>query len=110
VLGAAGARRIISAIVAVVSRIVDEGLPLADAMAQPRFHPTPGTIYVELHDQASWPASVVGDLRSYGLHPEARLSASYFAMLHGIEYDAATGEYVGVADPRWTGSAAGLQQ
>jgi gamma-glutamyltranspeptidase/glutathione hydrolase len=109
VLGAAGARRIISALVAVVSRIVDQGLPLADAMAEPRFHATPETVYLEMRDQASWPASVVAELRSYGVNPEARLSASYFAMIHGIEYDPATGEYVGVADPRWAGSAVGVR-
>jgi gamma-glutamyltranspeptidase/glutathione hydrolase len=110
VLGAAGARRIISAIVAVVSRIVDQGLPLADAMAEPRFHPTPETVYLEMRDQTSWSTAAVGDLRSFGVKPEARASASYFARIHAIEYDPATGEFLGVADPRWNGSAAGVRQ
>lgn len=110
VLGAAGARRIISAIVEVVSRVVDEELSLADAMALPRFHPTPATVYMEGRRAATWSAADMAELASYGLTPEARASAPYFARIHGIEFDALTGEYIGVADPRGNGSARGARR
>ncbi|GIS57043.1 MAG: hypothetical protein CM1200mP1_09810 [Candidatus Neomarinimicrobiota bacterium] len=39
-LGAAGGSRIPSSIVAVISRIIDQGYSLETAMAMPRVHPT----------------------------------------------------------------------
>ncbi|NIM50986.1 MAG: hypothetical protein GTO22_17350, partial [Gemmatimonadales bacterium] len=107
VLGGAGARRIISAIVEVVSRVVDEELSLADAVALPRFHPTPTKIYMEGRRAATWSAADLAELMSVGFTPEARESAAYFATIHGIEFVFATRDYIGVADPRWHGSARG---
>ncbi|UCC83748.1 MAG: gamma-glutamyltransferase, partial [Gemmatimonadota bacterium] len=110
VLGAAGGRRIISAIVAVVSRVVDEELSLADAMALPRFHPTPEAIYVEGRRAATWSAADMAELASFGFAPEARAAASYFARIHGIEFDALTDAFIGVADPRGAGGARGARR
>lgn len=104
VLGAAGGRRIISAIVAVTSRMIDQGLSLADAMAGPRLHPTPESVSIEMRDEVSWPVSAVADLRRFGFNPEAGTS---FARIHAIEFDTVTAGFVGVADPRWHGMAAG---
>ena len=42
ILGAAGGGRIISAVVQAVSRVVDEGLTLPEALAAPRVHPVSG--------------------------------------------------------------------
>jgi gamma-glutamyltranspeptidase/glutathione hydrolase len=105
VLGAAGGRRIISAIVAVVSRLIDEGLPLTDAMAAPRLHPTADTIYVEVRDGTAWTETDVADLRSFGFAVAPRSSPSYFARLHAIAFDPARTTYTGVADARWNGGA-----
>lgn len=110
VLGAAGARRIISAIVEVVSRVVDEELSLADAMALPRFHPTPEVVYMEGRRAATWSAADMAELASFGFTPEARASAPYFARIHGIEFDALTDAYIGVADPRGNGGARGARR
>jgi gamma-glutamyltranspeptidase/glutathione hydrolase len=110
VLGAAGARRIISAIVEVVSRVVDEELSLAEAMALPRFHPTPAVIYMEGRRAATWSAADMAELASFGFTPEARASAPYFARIHGIEFDNLTDAYVGVADPRGAGSSRGARR
>jgi gamma-glutamyltranspeptidase/glutathione hydrolase len=107
VLGASGARRIISAIVSVLSRVMDQEMSLAEAMAQPRLHPTGGVFAVEMHDAISWSASAVDDLRRFGFMPDPRSTVSFFARIHGIAWDAAAGEYIGVADPRWVGTAAG---
>jgi len=105
VLGAAGARRIVSAIVSVLSRVVDQGMTLEQAMAQPRLHPTEGVITLEMDDATSWPVSVVNDLRQLGFTASPRSDGSYFARIHGIAWDQHTGAYVGVADHRWVGTA-----
>jgi gamma-glutamyltranspeptidase/glutathione hydrolase len=110
VLGAAGARRIISAIVSVLSRVVDQKMSLAEAMVQPRVHPTEGVIVVEMSDAISWPASAVGNLRRFGFLPAPRATGAFFARIHGIAWDAAAEEYVGVADPRWVGTAGGPER
>ncbi|KPK76472.1 MAG: hypothetical protein AMS25_17425 [Gemmatimonas sp. SM23_52] len=107
VLGGAGGRRIISAIVEVVSRLVDEELSLADAMALPRFHPTPTKIYMEGRRAATWSAADLTELASFGFAAETRDSATYCATIHGIEFAVATRDYIGVADPRWHGGARG---
>lgn len=110
VLGAAGARRIISAVVEVTSRLVDERLPLADAMAAPRFHPTPQLFYMEGRPGTSWTADDLGRLEAFGVRVEPHASAAYFARIHGIAFDPVAREYVGVADSRWGGTAAGVER
>ncbi len=56
---------------------------------------------------ATWSAADLAELMSVGFTPEARESAAYFATIHGIEFVFATRDYIGVADPRWHGSARG---
>lgn len=107
VLGAAGGRRIISAIVQVVSRLADQHPSLAVAMAAPRLHPTDETVYMEGRPEATWTAADLADLEAFGLRAAPRAEAPYFARIHGIEIDAMRGTYTGVADPRWNGSAKG---
>jgi len=104
-LGGAGARRILSAVVEVVSRVVDGRVVLADAMAAPRFHPTPDTVYVEDRARAAWPDSILADLSDLGYAIALRSSAPYFARIHGVAFDPAEGIWTGVADPRWHGAA-----
>ncbi len=109
VLGAAGARRIISAIVQVTSRLLDDGQPLPDAMAAPRFHPTPTVFYMEGRPGSSWTPESLARLASFGFPSEARASAPYFARIHAIAVDRETGELIGVADSRWQGTARGAR-
>ncbi len=104
-LGGAGARRILSAIVEVVSRVVDGRVALADAMAAPRFHPTPDTVFVEDRTRAAWPDSILAGLSDLGYAIALRSSAPYFARIHGVAFDPAAGMWTGVADPRWHGAA-----
>lgn len=105
VLGGAGARRIISAIVAVLSRSIDEGLPLPEAMAAPRLHTTGGRIDLESRDAAAWPGAVVADLRAMGFEVRTRGDAPYFARINAIAWEP-DGTLVGMPDPRWAGRAA----
>jgi gamma-glutamyltranspeptidase/glutathione hydrolase len=106
VLGGAGARRILSAMVESVSRAIDEGRAPADAIAAPRFHPTPSRIDMEVRDGTAWPADVITALRSLGIHVETRDDAPYFARINAI-HRAADGLLTGIADARWQGAAAG---
>ncbi|MDH3455711.1 MAG: gamma-glutamyltransferase [Gemmatimonadota bacterium] len=105
VLGAAGGRRILSAIVSVVSRWVDQQLSLPDAMAAPRLHPDVQAVHMEARDGTAWSPEDLTDLASYGFVVDVRTVASYFARIHGIEIDPVTGDHLGVADPRWNGTA-----
>lgn len=104
VLGGAGARRILSAIVGVISRTVDEGLALPEALAAPRLHTTSGRIDLEVRDGAAWPAEAVADLRELGFEVRTRDEATYFARINAIAREP-DGTLVGVSDPRWTGKA-----
>ncbi len=106
VLGAAGARRIIPAIVTTLSRAIDQKLSFAEAMAAPRLHALPDRIDVEDRAQSRWTDAQVADLRALGFTVRQRADAPYFARIHGIYFDPAAKQFVGVADPRWHGAAA----
>lgn len=109
ITGGGGGRRILSASVLVLSRLIDQRLRLADALAAPRFHPAGGRLVMEDRVGAAWPAGVRERLAALGFALSSNRDGGYFARLHAIEWDAATGEYVGVADDRWTGAAAGVK-
>ncbi|HSG46820.1 MAG TPA: gamma-glutamyltransferase, partial [Longimicrobiales bacterium] len=97
VMGGAGSRRILSAIVATVTRVVDQGAELQAAMAAPRLHPTEGTVLVE----EGWPAAAA--LRALGYAVEER-PREYFARVNVVQAEG--GSFIGVGDPRWRESAA----
>ena len=107
VIGGAGARRIISAMVAVLSRGIDGGLPLAEAMAAPRFHAQgPRDIRVEDRPEAAWGPEAILALESLGFQVSVSSEPGFFARLHVIQRDGASGDWIGVADPRRVGAAA----
>jgi gamma-glutamyltranspeptidase/glutathione hydrolase len=103
-LGAAGGSLIPTSIIEVLSRSIDQNRSLADAMAQPRIHPAGRGVRVEALSSIAWAAADLAAIEAFGLTPE---SSGPIARIHAVHFDAASGEWVGVADPRWTGSAAG---
>lgn len=105
VLGGAGARRILSGLVETVSRALDQGLAPEAAVAAPRFHPVPTRLDVEVREGTAWPDSILDALRGFGFRVNPRDSAPWFARINAIHRDR-DGEYTGVADRRWQGSAA----
>jgi gamma-glutamyltranspeptidase/glutathione hydrolase len=105
VLGAAGARRIISAVVATVSRTIDQQLPLVQALAAPRFHPLASRIDLEQRPGTAWSASDVTRLDALEFRVETRNDAPYFARINAIAWDGERRVWIGVADPRWPGAA-----
>lgn len=106
VMGGAGARRILSALVQTISRMEDQGLSVVDAVAAPRFHPTDGTFILEEEREPGWPVGVDEALTGLGFTVERRASSTYFARLNVIRLGRAEEEVVGVADPRWPWGAA----
>ncbi len=120
VLGAAGGRRIVSALVQVISRMADQGLSLEEAMAAPRFHVTEGTVILEKAEGGKgldslrggrrapgpWPDAVRTAMEELGFVVQARDPGEYFARVNAIEIRTDEEGHLGVADPRWRWGAA----
>jgi gamma-glutamyltranspeptidase/glutathione hydrolase len=100
VVGGAGARRILSALVATLDRVVRGGWELDAAMDAPRLHPSGGDVFVE----EGWSAVTLLEDLGYAATPRERV---WFARLNAIEVRP-DGRFRGVGDPRWEhGAAAG---
>lgn len=110
-LGGAGDARIISAVIQVVSRMVDHGMSLTEALEAPRLHPV-GSHVLELErgPVALWRAADLAELRSHDFQLRTADSGA-FGRVHAVYLPdgwADGGEPLkGVAEPRWTGGAAG---
>jgi gamma-glutamyltranspeptidase/glutathione hydrolase len=105
VLGGAGARRIISALVQMLVRIEVDQAPAEEAIAAARFHPSSGWTFEQLSDALD-PAGA-GAAERAGYVVRTRPTGTYFARLNIITIDE-DGRMTGVADPRWSwGAAAG---
>lgn len=108
VLGAAGGARIVPAIVQVISRIVDQGLPLTEALAAARVYQMPDRLLIEGHPGVYWKeAETLPRLQSRGVRTELVRTAAQFGRVHILQH-LSDGRWVGGADPDWGGSAEGL--
>ena len=107
-LGGAGDARIISAVIQVISRVVDHKMTLADAMAAPRVHPDAlKSLTVEEGPVSAWTAADRAQLEKWGFKITGAPSG-FFGRVHSVMRSATTGATVtGIAEPRWTGGAAG---
>ena len=99
VMGGAGARRILSAMVGTLLHVFEDGQSLEEAMAQPRLHPTGGMVLVE----EGWPGAAGLANLGFAIEPRER---TYFARLNAVEI-LPDGTFRGVGEPRWPESAAG---
>lgn len=99
VIGGAGSRRILSALVGTLTRALREGVPLDQALSGPRLHPTGPRVDV----QEGWAAAEA--LERLGYEVTLRES-SYFARLNAVEI-LSPRFFRGVGEPRWSESAAG---
>lgn len=104
VLGSPGGSTILSAVVQVLLHVVDFETPLAEAVSAPRFHHQwlPDRL---LHEARAFPADVRRNLlaRGHALEQAARPLGN----VNAIATVSADGAWLGVADPRRSGSAAG---
>jgi gamma-glutamyltranspeptidase/glutathione hydrolase len=99
VTGTPGGSRIITAVLQVISNVIDLGMPIADAVSAPRLHQQwlPDDVYAE----GGVPRDVIGGLIARGDHV---VSGPPFTSAKSI---AATPQgYVGAADPRTRGAKA----
>lgn len=116
-LGAAGGGRIPTAIVAVISRVIDRGMTLEDALRAPRIVPdfpsqTEGgdpeaetAVALEVGTGMGFMDDAVAALRALGIEVDAVDRDGAFGRVHAVRWHADTGVWEGAADPDWEGAA-----
>ena len=110
-LGAAGGDKIVTAIVQVVSRIMDDQMKLDEALAAPRIHPIrDGGMLLELHEGIEWQEEDFDFLTNQGLLIDPEEREGRFGRVHAVMFDEQTRTWIGAADPDWEGSAAGPEK
>jgi len=106
ILGTPGGTRIASTLVRLIVGLIDWRLPLDEAVDAPRFHSEGSTLSIESRLPASW----VSAMEDRG-HPMEIKGAFdlFFGGVHAVALvDGGGGSsYLGVADPRRSGQAAG---
>jgi gamma-glutamyltranspeptidase/glutathione hydrolase len=104
VLGSPGGGRIITAVLQVIVNVIDHGMPLQEAVDRPRFHHQwqPDRVLYELR---AFPADVQDNLTSRGHTLEQSSEPLGNVNVIGT---AADGVWLGAADPRREGAAAGF--
>ncbi|MEM6842539.1 MAG: gamma-glutamyltransferase [Bacteroidota bacterium] len=118
VLGAAGGLRILSGIVQTISRFIDQGMSIEEAVAAPRIHPEAGTnngkrevfplkFSAEFTETNGWGATDSIYWQEQGFKPESITRYGAFARVHAIARDGETGLWTGMADLDWEGTADG---
>ncbi len=106
-LGGAGDSRIISAVIQVISRMVDHKMSLADAMRAPRVHPdAEKRLRVEDGPVGAWSPEDRALLAAWGFTLEPSPSG-FFGRVHAVATAGAGTPALGVAEPRWTGGVSG---
>lgn len=107
VLGAAGGSRIVPAVAAVCTRVVDHHMSLPSALAAPRVHPVEDSIFMETTSGEGWQDEVLSALTAKGFAIKEIPDRGRFGRVHAIMRNEATGEWIGAADPDWEGVAGG---
>ena len=120
VLGAAGGLRILSGIAQTISRHIDRGLTIKDAVAAPRIHPEftidestkkrhfDGMKFsAEYTPNNGWQAADSVMWKNSGFEVKNITRYGAFARVHAVAYNPETNTWTGVADPDWEGTAEG---
>ena len=116
VLGAAGGLRILSGIVQTISRVVDQGKTIEEAVAAPRIHPAtdysdgkrdvfPTKFSAEFTPTNGWAAEDSIFWQENGFEVEALTRYGAFSRVHAIARDPETNVWSGMADLDWEGTA-----
>jgi len=98
VIGGAGSRRILSALVTTLDRVLRSGEELRFALDAPRLHPTGDEVLVE----RGWNEIEGLETLGFALVPTDR---EYFARINAVRIRP-DGSFVGAGEPRWPESAA----
>jgi len=116
-LGAAGGLRILSGIVQVISRSIDRGMDLEQAVAAPRVHPNQGSmengkrVYdrmkfsAEFTEENGWSVADSAFWANTGFTVQQINRYGAFSRVHAISRDTKTKVWTGMADLDWEGTA-----
>ncbi len=121
VLGAAGGLRILSGIVQTISRYVDQGMTLEEAVSAPRIHPEtdyndgnrvvfPTKFSAEFTPTNGWSAEDSIYWQNQGFEIGAITRYGAFSRVHAIARDPETNMWTGMADLDWEGTASGAEE
>ena len=105
VMGGAGSERIPTAILQVISNVIDRGYSLEKAMLAPRIF----CLNNKLRLHRGFPESIIETLRGRGFEIEIVESdaSRHQGLVHAVQYDPKTKEFFGAADVGDSGSANG---
>jgi len=107
-LGAAGGGLIPPAVVHAITRVIDFGMSLPDALAEPRVAGGRGGGFnAETSPDIGWTDAELEQMRALGIDINPQPQSGAFGRVHGIQYDPETNTWIGAADPDWEGSARG---
>lgn len=109
-LGAAGGSRIPTAIVQAISRVVDRGMNLPDALAAGRIQSIDTAMYIEMHEGTTWTQDDINTLESFGFKVYPVEDKGRFGRIHAVYFDAESKTWVGAADPDWEGTSEGVEK
>lgn len=108
VLGAAGGGMIPPAVVHAITRVIDFGMELPEALEAPRVAGGGGaSLNAETSPMIGWTDAELEEMRALGLEINEVERSGAFGRVHGIQRDPATGTWIGAADPDWEGVARG---
>ena len=103
------------AIVQMISRVIDRGESLEEAISAPRVAPKfsklpPGgfkkdAIVLEATPVNGWSKDNIVELEAAGIEVAVREKYSLFGRVNAMAYSAETGAWTAVADPDWEGSS-----
>jgi gamma-glutamyltranspeptidase / glutathione hydrolase len=105
-LGAAGSRRILSAVLQVISSVVDRKLPLGAALAMPRIHAKLNR-EIWLEEAAATPSLRNKLAQTFGVVRVRKPLSFSMGAAQAIQFKQ-NGSFVGAADPRRDGAAIGV--
>ena len=106
-MGGAGGGRIPPGVVQVISRVIDDGMELPQALAAPRVFMSGGVLEAETSPGIGWTHAQVAEMEALGLEVRASPGVGSFARVHAVQFDPESLTWIGGADPDWEGSAQG---
>lgn len=108
VLGGAGGGMIPPAVVHAITRVIDFGMELPHALAEPRVAGGfGGGLNAETSPGIGWTGDEIAQMEALGLDISPQPRTGAFGRIHGIQFDPETRTFIGAADPDWEGTARG---
>jgi len=102
-LGAAGGSRIPSAIISVLSRVIDQDMSLQQALKAARVYHDGKQLFIEAHEGSGWKSAYTIAIEAAGFPVKVLDTKARFGRVHAVHYDAQQKIWIGGADPDWEG-------